>query len=381
MDKKKFINLIKKEEGPKLDFKQKIDLVTESGRKELAKDICAIANSKGGRGYLIIGIEDKTKNIVGIEDLKISEEQVQQIVSSRIDPPVPVNLETIYYENKKLISITVFDGPQKPYQLRDNGAFYVRRGSTNDVMRKQEIISALQENLTLNIELCPIVNSDIKCIDLNIVYKYFKSQGIEINDNNYLELMENSSIIYLDREINKYMVTLGGMLIFCRSNYIYIPHNMIKIVNRINNKLDKYIIIKGDLLTMLDEAEKVLYRILPKKYPTEAICESIKNAVLYRDYTIYYKEIEVILDYNSISVSSPGILVKGKNIVSSYYIKRNMWLYEKLITLDDKGRFIKSGKGFRRIKKAFKNKEKIKFINSLKEDNFKVIYPGIKKYI
>ena len=66
MEIKKLKILLKKEEGTKLDFKLSLDLINESGKKELAKDICAIANSKGGRGYIIIGIEDKTKKIVGI---------------------------------------------------------------------------------------------------------------------------------------------------------------------------------------------------------------------------------------------------------------------------------------------------------------------------
>lgn len=73
MNKKKLINLIKKQEGPKLDFKIMIDLDLENGRKELAKDICAMANSKGGRGYLVIGIEDKTRSIIGLDKVKFSE--------------------------------------------------------------------------------------------------------------------------------------------------------------------------------------------------------------------------------------------------------------------------------------------------------------------
>ena len=55
--------LLKREEGTKLDFKVKMDIVIESGKKELAKDICAIANSHGGRGYIVIGVEDKTKGL------------------------------------------------------------------------------------------------------------------------------------------------------------------------------------------------------------------------------------------------------------------------------------------------------------------------------
>ena len=81
MDSKKLLNLIKKEEGIKLDFKLKLSLENESSKKELAKDVCAIANSRGGRGYIVIGIEDKSKRIVGLANNEvISEEQIQQII-------------------------------------------------------------------------------------------------------------------------------------------------------------------------------------------------------------------------------------------------------------------------------------------------------------
>lgn len=380
MEKKKFINLLKKIEGPKLDFKQNIQIDTDSGRKELAKDICAIANSKGGRGYLIIGVEDKTKRVVGIGNLEFNEEKIQQIISSRVEPPVPISLEFMEYENKKVAIINIYDGPQKPYQLRDNGAFYIRRGSTNDTMRKQEIISAFHENLSLNVELCPIPHSDLKCIDKDIVDKYFAFQGLKVNDENRIELMENASIIYMDNDSGKYMVTLGGLLVFCKNNNIYIPHNMIKIINKVNKNLDETIIVQGDLLSVIDKSENILQNLIPKSYPVEAIYEGIRNAVLYRDYTIFYKEIEVIIDYNSIIVTSPGILIKRKNTNYINYVKRNMWLYEKIITLDSKSRIINSGMGFNRMRKAFKNKGKVNFINSINDNEFKVIYPGIKNF-
>ncbi|MBM7870322.1 putative HTH transcriptional regulator [Clostridium pascui] len=381
MDKKRLINLIKKGEGIKLDFKQKLELDMESSRKELAKDICAIANSKGGRGYLIIGVEDKTKKIIGIGDeYKYSEEQIQQIVSSRCEPPIPINLEFVDIENKRIAIINIYDGPQKPYQIRETGAFYIRRGSTTDTMRKEEIISALQENLSLNLELCPIVNSTLDCIDNSLVDKYFMFKGIEANDNNRIQLMEGASIINFDRDMNKHVLTLGGVLVFSRLSYLFAPHSMIKIINKINKNFPQSMVIQGDLLSMLDEGENIIREILPRTYPVKAIYEGLSNAILYRNYALYYKEIEVIIESNNIILNSPGNLL-SKHLENNHtFLKRNMWIYEKLITLDDKGRFLNSGRGFARIKAQFKGKARVSFVNSLKQENFKIIYPGTKFY-
>ncbi|MDF2590953.1 MAG: ATP-binding protein [Clostridia bacterium] len=381
MDRKKIEALIKKTEGTKLDFKQRIDLEFESGRKELAKDVCAIANSRGGRGYIIIGVEDKSKSIVGIQGNFYTEEQIQQIVSSRTEPPIPIVYETIEYEDKTIGVITIYDGGQKPYQIRETGAFYIRRGSTTDTMRKQEIASVLQESFALNLELCPIIQSSIDCIDKDLVDKYFSFHRIEANEENRLALMENASIVKFDKDLGRHVVTLGGILVFSRKNYVYIPHNMIRIVNKINSEEAEITIIRGDLLTMLETCEETLKRLLPVNYPVDALLEGVKNAVLYRDYSLFYKEIEIILSRENISIISPGILIKGKDVSSHNYVKRNMWIYEKLISLDNKNRFLKSGRGFSKMKKAFKNIGRVMFINSLSGDFFKVVYPGLGRII
>jgi predicted HTH transcriptional regulator len=379
MNVKKLKLLMRRQESSKLDFKLKIDIMLESGKKELAKDVCAIANSRGGRGHIIIGIEDKTKNIVGIKKDEYNEETIQQIISSRCEPPIPIDYEVIELDGALIGIITIYDGGQRPYQIRDTGTFYIRRGSTTDVMRKQEIASALQDNLALNIELCPISNSDIGCLDLALIERYFSANKIYINDENRITLMENASIIKYDKECGKYRVTLGGILVFSRINNVYIPHNLIRIVNRINGNEPSIILIKGDLSSMLNECEAVLNKLLPSGYPIGAIYEGVKNAVIYRDYTIYYKEIEIILSYENISIISPGAFINNKDINNHNYVKRNMWIYEKLVALDDKNRFMKSVRGFSIMKKSFKNIGKVLFINSTNNDFFKVVYPGAGK--
>ncbi|SHK15115.1 Predicted transcriptional regulator, contains HTH domain [Clostridium cavendishii DSM 21758] len=381
MDKKKLFKLLRCEEGPKLDFKQMIELNMESGKKELAKDICAIANSNGGRGYIVIGVEDKTKKLVGIKSgVNISEEQIQQIITSRCDPPIPISLEILNIDNLTIGVIVIYDGKQKPYQLRENGAFYIRRGSTTDIMRKQELIEAFEENLNLTAETCPIMNSSIKSIDRELVTLYFKNKNIELTSENERFLLQNSSIIFTDINYGIEKCTLGGLLVFSSINSIYLPHNMIRIINKINTKVKDMIIIQGSLLEMLDKAEIAIKDILPNEYPYKGVMEGIKNAVLYRDYTQVDRVIEVVITQSSISVVSPGQLIKKNRNEIPSYARRNMWIYEKLVTMDEKGRFSRSGNGMFRMKKAFKSIGKVLFINSQIQDSVKVIFPGVKAY-
>ncbi len=384
MDIKKLSSLIEKNEGRKLDFKLKLDLETETGKKELAKDVCAIANSKGGRGYIIVGIQDKTHEIIGIDtESFVTEEQVQQIVSSRCEPPIPISVDIFSIQDRNVGVITIFNGDQKPYQIREHGSFYIRRGSTTDVMRKQELVTAFQENLNLNLETCPVLKSSVDCLNFQLVDKYFYSKGITTNDENRTYLMESAGIIVKDREAYKHVVTMGGLLVFSNINSVYIPYNMVRIVNNINKDINKVFIIQGNLLDIIDESEKKVKEILPSFYPSYAVLEGIKNAVLYRDYAAYNREIEVVISNNSVTVASPGSLIKGspEPFNNAEYFKRNMWIYEKMITLDAKNRFMQHGRGFSVMKKAFKNYGKVKSINSYDNNSFKVIYPGIKMLI
>lgn len=382
MDSKRLLSLIKKEEGVKLDFKLKLSLQSEGNKKELAKDVCAIANSRGGRGYIIIGVEDKSKEIIGVNESEIiKEEQVQQIVSSRCEPPIPISVDTCKIQGKRICVITIYSGDQKPYQIRESGAFYIRRGSTTDTMRKQELIEAFEENLDFFMETSTVMKSDISFLDEDLLKQYFKNKGIELNEENKEFLLESSRIAYRERESGKMNCTLGGLLIFSNYNSLWIPQNMIKIINRINKNKDEVIVIQGSILEMVDKSERVIYDLMPNDYPSSAIIEGVKNAVLYRKYSSVNRVIEISIGYKSVSINSPGALIEKSNLGKEIsHSKRNIWIYEKLITLDNNKRFLNNGRGFSRMKKAFYGFGKVKLINSIKDDYFKVILPGVSIY-
>lgn len=378
MDIRRLNSILKREEGPKLDFKLRLELWNETGKKELAKDVCAIANSNGGRGHIIVGVEDKTKRIVGIDDENMfKEEQVQQIITSRCEPPIPIEVEFIEIEKKKVCVICIYDGEQKPYQVRENGAFYIRRGSTTDVMRKQELVAAFEENLSLTIETCPVMRSDESMLNMNLVTTYFEKKGIKINEENRKFLLLTTGILFEDKEKSKLRCTYGGLLVFSDKNSLCIPNNMIKIIDKLNNEYGEVYIVQGNLLSMIDKAEEIIEKLIPEGYSLLSIIEAVKNAVLYREYFDLNRIIEISITKTSVVVCSPGEFIdyniKGQ---STNYNRRNIWLYEKLITIDEKNRFLNNGRGFFRIKSGFRGKGKVKFINSRAEHSFKVILPG-----
>lgn len=379
MNSQKLQYLLSQEEGPKLDFKASLSLKTASGKKELAKDIIAIANSQGGRGYLVIGVEDKTKRIVGVTPGEYDEERIQQVLTLRCDPPINIRVEYLDVEDKHVCVITVFRSFKKPHQMLQTGAFYLRRGSTTDVARRNEIASMLQRGGLINNEQMPVLSMGLDVYDKDLVHKYLTRLNLGDQTDNY-GLLANLGYIHYDRDTDSFCPTIGGLLLFCEKPQDYFPHLGIRIIDMLDVS-KQTVHINGNLFKMMDDASKYL-RALDVNYPIEAIEEAIFNAVLHRDYFDNSRDILVYLSHKKVVVSSPGAIFgreKVNNIIHQFDSRRrNNWLYHQMLTLDEKRRFIKMGTGLQFIKQELKPYGRVQILNLRKIDLFKVVMPGIE---
>lgn len=286
MDCHKLRRLLKKEEGPKLDFKAEYDLSTESGKKELTKDVIAIANSRGGRGYIILGIEDKTKRVLGIEPKRYTEEQIQQIIYNRCDPPVPISVDFVGLDGKTVGVITVYRSSHKPHQMIQNGAFYIRRGSTTDIARRSEIANLFQENGLMTYETVILKNVGMEELDFGLIKDYFKTLNV-FSDNPSELILEALGIIGQKSDTEEYHPTIGGLLLFGKNPSLYLPHVYVKVVYNGEARL-----FFGNILKMLDDVSDYMRSIIKVEgYPFNALEEVIANALVHRDYLDVSKEI------------------------------------------------------------------------------------------
>lgn len=385
LDRQRLYTLLQKPESTKLDFKAMLSLRTESEKKELAKDVAAIANSKGGRGYIIYGIEDGTKTILGIEGKHYTEEQIQQIISQRCDPPVSVQLEIIPIDDKQVAVLTIYRSSQKPHQIRQTGIFYIRRGSTTDIARREEIASMLQESGILNHERIVLNRVEFKELNEDIINDYISKTGLTSTSENYYTLLEGVGIIGRDEDYNGYHPTVGGLLVFGYHPQLYLPHTGVRLIDK--SASDKVIYFSGPIIRMLDEIEEYLSLKATKinaRYPVAAVVEAVANAAAHRDYFSLGREIVILIDNKKIEISNPGATCSDDDIqglMEEYNpCRRNQWLYQRLLILDNKGRFFKTGAGMKKIQEAFKQHGGAKFINNEKRNLFKVVLPGMNKY-
>lgn len=114
------------DEGYHLEYKR---LLEDGGKAQLAKEIASFANCEGG--WLIVGIEDKTKEINAID--KVDYSQKIGKIATRISPMPEFETKFITLPDNKskgVLLIYVYEGKNAPYIC--NGSVYVRSGSSKE---------------------------------------------------------------------------------------------------------------------------------------------------------------------------------------------------------------------------------------------------------
>lgn len=363
--------LVTQDESLKLDFKLKLSIELDSEKKELVKDIIAMANTPGGRGYIIFGVRDKTREIVGIEDLPENiEERIQQIIANRSMPPVPIAFDIVSYEGKKLGIITVYRSMQVPHQMLMSGAFYIRRGSTTGRATRHEIANMLQQYGMLSFENVPCRNSRLTDLDEVMIKKHMAHLQGAIHENR--TLLEALGIIAVDLEREYYYPTYGGLLLFGKLPQIYIPQDVLAVDTPKGTRA-----IGGNIFQMLQSFEKLIGEVLPEAYPKEGLLEVVTNAMIHRNYWNNEAYIKICIEEDYIKVTNP---MSHEWEEGSRGIHVNTWLYTRLLLMGQKQNEFHLGIGLEKTKDIFKKKGGIKISADSLTGLFEVILPGMKFY-
>ena len=121
--------LIECDEGHHVEYKL---LLEDGGKAQLAKEIASFSNSEGG--WLIVGIDDKTKEIKPIKKQDYSQRVGK--IASRISPMPEFSTRFLTMPNDKqsgVLIIYVYEGQNAPYVC--NGSVYVRSGSSKEPIK------------------------------------------------------------------------------------------------------------------------------------------------------------------------------------------------------------------------------------------------------
>ncbi|MEK6891888.1 MAG: RNA-binding domain-containing protein [Nanoarchaeota archaeon] len=344
MDKEELSELIKTGEGLTLEFKENVS-------SHLGREICAFANSKGGR--VILGVKDNG-DILGIKITNSLKSQIQNFARN-IDPAFSVGIDEV--ENVLIISVP--EGKKKPYSV--NGQFFLRIGANCQQLNRDEVREFFQkENLIL------FDNQQNTGFDIEKDFDEYKFKSFlrlaKITDNlNKKEILRN--LFLLDGEYLKN----AGVLFFChRVTKFFMGATIACVLYQGTNKtniLDKKE-FNADVLSNYDNA--LLYTIskLNTNYiikrerteklelPEEALREAIINSTVHRDYfSTGHIQIDIFLD--RVEISNPGGLVKGlsKKDFGKVSLPRNPLIMDLMLRVN---KVEKVGSGIGRIQDSMR---------------------------
>ncbi len=189
------------EEGSKLEYKSKL-----SANKDIAKEICAFANSQGGT--IIYGVLAKDRIPTEIQWIseEHSEEKIHNILEQSIQPLISgVEVKRIQNPKDTLKSILVVNIPPStlgPHMI--DGRYHKRRGSVSSPMDHEDIKAAMLgsgRDAALRFE----ISANIKMLDKTY------SLVEQMSESNNTSLVPNLALVPLHSDAWHAIIT-GGFL-------------------------------------------------------------------------------------------------------------------------------------------------------------------------
>jgi ATP-dependent DNA helicase RecG len=312
---------IKKGEGKTIEFKR-----TLPDGNNIAKTVISFSNMAGGK--IIIGVEDKTATVIGINDDEVMDfpDKISNIIHERCHPFILPEIYLVHINDAKVLVVEVFPGALKPYYLKNKGkreGTYIRVGATNKKADMEMIMELERQKRNISFDEELDYELDQKSLDMERLKSDFHGYtGKSMSQNDLLNLK------ILKEEHGKIYPTVGGLLLAGKTNYL--EYGRIKCARFKGTNMDIFIDQKeftGPLYRQVEEAMKFahiyialsgkvegLRRIDRYEVPLEVIREAVVNAVVHRDYSISGSDIKFAIFDNRIEVTSPGALPRSLEI-------------------------------------------------------------------
>lgn len=126
--------------GETKNIEYKVTIPNKS--EKYMKTLIAFANTQGGK--LIIGVDDKTHEVAGVDNSELFQmmDSIANAVSDSCVPQIIPDIEPQTMDGKTVIVITVKAGKNRPYYLKSKGkenGIYVRVAGTSRLAFPEKI--------------------------------------------------------------------------------------------------------------------------------------------------------------------------------------------------------------------------------------------------
>lgn len=279
----------------------------------------AVAFANGVGGKIIIGIDDKTREIMGIDEQQ-RDKLYDDFPNSLYDSTSPNLIPQIYeqrYGDKVVLVIEIPPSLKKPCFLRNKGipnGVYIRIGTSTRAASHEYIEELMRENTRMSFDE-EIIQENLDVLSDVLLDSYYKKKSKEA-------LIEDKIIRRSNTNPECYYPTIAGILLFSDSPHKYIPEAHV-ICTRFSGTQGRDIIqseeIKGSISKQIDVSFNLVSSWIKRDYqlkgsrlksktlvPEIALRETITNALVHRKYTIHGAT-KIALYDDHLEIFSPGI--------------------------------------------------------------------------
>lgn len=287
----------------------------------LSDELAALANAKGG--LLILGVDDKTREISGISlsQLDRVEAWLTAICNDRIKPPLDVVSHHIELPDAQgvLQPVIVAEVPQSLWVHQSANGYFRRVGHAKRELPPDALARLFQQRSQARIirfEEQDVPYCEFDDLDALLLRRFIKQdQGDAITQLGRLHLLNVRDGVAVP--------TVAGVLLCSLNPARWLPNVEILAVAHSGNRNDPNdqtdaIEIQGPLdrqildafhfvrRNMQTAARKNMGRIDYPQYHLAAVFEAIVNAVAHRDYSMYAQRIRLFMFSDRLEIHSPG---------------------------------------------------------------------------
>ena len=314
-------DLLTRHEGKTLEFKREIH-----APDRLLRTVVAFANSAGG--VLLIGVEDRTRQVRGVPDALALVEKVTNVISDGVQPRLMAEVEVLAWKERDVVAIQIYPGGIGPYFLRSQGderGVYVRVGPTNRQADRELIAELKRQARNEPYDEQTLLGTSSEAIDFRAASEHFAEiRKLRRSDLQALKLVTEHH--------GKQVATVGGMLLYGveSEREKHFPDARVEAARF--DGLDRRKVLDSDTFRgyLADLAglsigfvKKHLSRaaIIGETrrserwtLPMAAVREGIVNALVHADYSQPGSPIRVALYDDRLEIDNPGLLPMGMTI-------------------------------------------------------------------
>jgi ATP-dependent DNA helicase RecG len=299
----------------------------------MADELAAMANTASG--IMVLGVDDKTKEIRGIPfaKLDIVEGWLRSICNDSIDPPLDCVIRKLIAPDQQGGEKVILriDVPRSLFVHKSPNGYFRRLGSSKREMKPDVLARLFQQRSQARlIRFDEQTVPDTKIDDLNPkLWRRFRTVISPKDDREFLEKMK---LVACD-EGGALRATVSGILMSAEAPESFMSSAFIQAVcYRGTERNAAYQLDAKDITGPLDVqirdackfvernmrvfAIKAPNRIETPQFSMNAVFEAVANAVAHRDYSIYGAKIRLHLFSDRLEIFSPGAIPNTMTVES-----------------------------------------------------------------